>query len=73
MPDRYDAVVRSIARERAIDLQEAQRWCEAWEQFAKRAGVAPSGPHYWDSARGWIDAQRFFQQQKKFVESERAG
>jgi len=54
-----EAAVRIIARELRINLEEAQVWCEAWEQFAKSQGIA-RGPYFWDSARGWIDAQRSF-------------
>ena len=35
----------------------AERWCDAWEAEAARQGTA-HGPYYWDSGRGWIDAQR---------------
>jgi hypothetical protein len=67
MSDRY-AASRHIARELRIDLEEAQRWCDAWERFAKRSGLAPSRPYYWDSARGWIDAQRFFAREDRSSE-----
>ena len=49
-----------IARDLRIDLEEAQRWCDAWERFARRGGV-PRGRYFWDSGRGWIDAQRSFE------------
>lgn len=67
------AAIRSLARELGIDLEEAQRWCEAWERFAKRAGVATGLPYYWDSARGWIDAHRSFEQPYRLSKRERAG
>jgi hypothetical protein len=51
------AAVRSIARELAIDIVEAERWCAAWQEFAKRNGGAQSA-YFWDAGRGWIDAQR---------------
>jgi hypothetical protein len=60
-----DEASMSIARDLAIDLEEAQRWCDAWERFAKRAGVNPRRPYYWDAARGWIDAQRSFAQEDR--------
>jgi hypothetical protein len=53
------AAIRNIARDLKIDLEEAQGWCEAWERFAERHGGARSR-NFWDSARGWIDAQRSF-------------
>jgi len=52
-----NTAVRSIARDLAIDREEAERWCDAWERFAQRQGV-PRSAYFWDSARGWIDAQR---------------
>ena len=64
--------IRSIARELGIDLEEAQRWCDAWERFAERQGAAP-GRYFWDSARGWIDAQRSFEQQYRVSKRQRAG
>ena len=56
-----------------IDLQEAQRWCEGWEEFAERSGVTP-GPFYWDSAP-WVDrrAQWCFEQRNRSPERKRAG
>lgn len=53
------AAIRSLARELKIDLAEARRWCDAWEQHAAQQGVA-HGRYFWDSARGWIDAHRTF-------------
>ena len=52
-----EAAIRSLGRDLTIDLEEAERWCAAWEQFARRQGVA-RGPYFWDAGRGWIDAQR---------------
>jgi hypothetical protein len=69
--DRHSPV-RTIARDLRIDLEEAQRWCEAWERFAKRQGVV-RGPYYWDSARGWIDAQRSFERADRSSPRRRAG
>jgi hypothetical protein len=51
------AAIRSLARDLGIDRDEAARWCVAWEQIARRQGVARS-PYFWDAGRGWIDAQR---------------
>jgi len=53
------AAMMSLARDLKGDLAEAERWCDAWEGYAARRGVA-RGRYFWDSARGWIDAQRTF-------------
>jgi hypothetical protein len=52
-----DAAIRSLARDLTIDLQEAERWCAAWERFVRRQGGARSD-YFWEAGRGWIDAQR---------------
>ena len=52
-----DAAIRSLARDLGIDRDEAERWCTAWERFARRQGVART-PYFWDAGRGWIDAHR---------------
>ena len=52
-----DAAIRSLVRDLRIERDDAERWCSAWEQFARRYGGARS-PYFWDAARGWIDAQR---------------
>lgn len=52
-----DAAIRSLARDLRIERDDAERWCAAWEQFARRYGGARS-PYFWDAGRGWIDAQR---------------
>ena len=51
------AAIRSLARDLRIDPSEAERWCVAWELFARRQGAARS-VYFWDAGRGWIDAQR---------------
>jgi hypothetical protein len=48
-----------MARELNVGLLEAETWCERWEQFAERRGI-PRDEYFWDSGRGWIDAQRSF-------------
>jgi hypothetical protein len=55
-----------------MELQEAERWCDAWERFAERQRV-PSGPYFWDSGRGWIDAQRGFELADRSSTRRRAG
>jgi hypothetical protein len=52
-----NAAILRLARDLEVDVAKAERWCGAWERFAKRRGVAWN-PYFWDSARGWIDAQR---------------
>jgi len=69
--DRHTAV-RRIARELRMELEEAERWCDAWERFAERQGVPP-GPYFWDSGRGWIDAQRGFELADRSSTRRRAG
>jgi hypothetical protein len=53
----HDAAIQSLARDLRIDREEAERWCAAWQRFARRQGAA-RGPYFWDAGRGWIDAQR---------------
>jgi hypothetical protein len=52
-----DAAICSLARDLGIDRDEAERWCAAWQQYARRQGVHRSH-YFWDAGRGWIDAQR---------------
>jgi hypothetical protein len=55
----WQSAIKNIARELDIGLPEAETWCERWERFAERRGV-PRDDYFWDSGRGWIDAQRSF-------------
>jgi len=51
-------LVRTLMSARRMTLEEAARWCDAWEEHAAQSGIRRSGaPYFWDSARGWIDAQ----------------
>ncbi len=51
-------LVRILMSARRLTLEEASRWCDAWEEHAARSGIRRSrAPYFWDSARGWIDAQ----------------
>ena len=59
-----NVAIKIVARDLGIALEEAQRWCDAWERFAERRGV-PRGPYFWDSGRGWIDAHRSFEDTKQ--------
>jgi hypothetical protein len=52
-----DAAIHRLARDLRINRDEAERWCVAWEQFARRRGGVGS-QYFWDAGRGWIDAQR---------------
>jgi hypothetical protein len=65
------AAIRNLARDLRMPPREAERWCVAWEQFARRYGGARS-LHFWDAGRGWIDAQLSFQQQKRELARKRA-
>jgi hypothetical protein len=67
-----DAAIRLIARDLRIEVEEARRWCAAWERFAKRHDIA-RGPYFWDSAHGWIDAQRSFERADRMSVRQRAG
>jgi hypothetical protein len=37
-------------------LDQAERWCDAWEQEAERRGWQRTG-EFWEHGRLWIDAQ----------------
>ena len=39
-----------------LDIDNAVRWCAAWEAEAGRQGI-PRGAQFWDDARGWIVEQ----------------
>lgn len=41
-----------------IDAERAVRWCDLWEAEAASQGIARRSDHYWDAAKGWIDAHR---------------
>jgi hypothetical protein len=43
--------VRRMTPEQALD------WCDRWEEHAARSGLSSESAYFWDSARGWIDAQ----------------
>lgn len=52
------ALVRVLFPARRLTLAEASRWCDSWEVHAAGSGIRRSEtPYFWDSARGWIDAQ----------------
>ena len=41
-----------------MDPRTADRWCDLWEAEAAGQGLPSDSEHFWDSAKGWIDAQR---------------
>jgi hypothetical protein len=41
-----------------VEPDLAERWCEIWDVEAARQGIGPDSEHYWDAAKGWIDAHR---------------
>jgi hypothetical protein len=41
-----------------MDPRTADRWCDLWEAEAARQTLANDSEHFWDAAKGWIDAQR---------------
>jgi hypothetical protein len=53
------SVLRELI-EVGLAIDAAEHWCAAWEAEARRQGLRPSSPHFWDAGRGWIDAQRSF-------------
>jgi len=53
------ALVRGLTPVRRMSLEEATGWCDAWEEHAARSGTPSGAPYFWDSARGWIDAQLY--------------
>ncbi len=65
------AAAKIIARDLAIDLEDAERWCDAWVRFAKKNGA--NGTYFWASARGWIDAQRAFEQEDPLLQRKHVG
>ena len=50
-------VMQALVSIRGLAPNEAWRWCKAWEEHAARRGLQCETPYFWDSARGWIDAQ----------------
>jgi hypothetical protein len=50
-------LVRILVSLRRMSSEEAISWCDAWEEHAASRGMRSEAPYFWDSARGWIDAQ----------------
>jgi hypothetical protein len=42
---------------RKLTEEEASDWCDKWEKHAAKSGLRSEAAYFWDSARGWIDAQ----------------
>ena len=42
---------------RRMTPEQALGWCDKWEHYAARSGLSSESAYFWDSARGWIDAQ----------------
>ena len=60
-PVRIHQARRAAIRNRLIgntglDLEVAERWCDAWEAEAALRGLTRDGD-YWDAGKLWIDAQ----------------
>ena len=45
-------------RRSGLDPALAARWCDLWEAEAARQGFGSESEHFWDAAKGWIDAHR---------------
>lgn len=41
---------------RGLDVDVAERWCDAWEAEAALRNLKRDGD-FWDSGKTWIDAQ----------------
>ena len=54
---RRDDVVQGLVSAREMSRDEADDWCDSWEEHAAGRGLESEDPHFWDSGRGWIDAQ----------------
>jgi hypothetical protein len=54
--DRLAAKHDLIAAGLASD--DAESWCVAWQDEAKRQRVRSDSQYFWAAGRGWIDAQR---------------
>ena len=50
-------LVRILMWMRRMSSEEAASWCDAWEEHAASREMRSETPYFWDSGRGWIDAQ----------------
>ena len=53
---RRAAIRNRLLADPGMDLDFAERWCDAWEAEAALGGLARDGD-YWDAGKLWIDAQ----------------
>lgn len=51
------AAVRNGLMDYGMSLEDAERWCDAWEIEAASQGLARDGD-YWDAGKAWIAAER---------------
>ncbi len=51
------AAVRNGLKDTGMDLDVAERWCDAWEAEATRQTIIRSSA-YWDLGKLWIEEQR---------------
>ena len=60
-PERTHQARRAATRNGLTDygmpLEEAERWCDAWEAEAERLGL-PKDANYWTVGSAWIAEQR---------------
>jgi hypothetical protein len=61
-PDRIHlarrAAIRNGLTDRGMSLENAERWCDAWELEAERQGLERASPDYWRAGAKWIDVER---------------
>jgi hypothetical protein len=50
-------LTRILMSVRKLTEEEASDWCDKWEKHAAKSGLRSEAAYFWDSARGWIDAQ----------------
>jgi hypothetical protein len=46
-----------LSTARRMTSVEALAWCDKSERYATSSGLRSESAYFWDSARGWIDAQ----------------
>lgn len=51
------AVEEILTSVRRLTSEEAFEWCDRWEAHAAKSGLNTGSTYFWDSGRGWIDAQ----------------
>ena len=53
---RRAAIRNRLIGKAGLDLEVAERWCDAWEAEAALRGLKRDGD-YWEAGKLWIDAQ----------------